>query len=256
MAKLYGLSESILPFQDGADWNIALDLNERVKRFQNGFTNPDVDTGTIPETIWSAGGLYTFPAAAAATTIVSGSANDAAAGTGARTVLVEGLLAGYVFNSETVTLNGMTPVALASNYLRINKMTVMTAGTGQTNAGAIDCQIGGTTANYISVGKSISQNGFYTVPANYQKALLTYLFLNTAASGTGNSDMELILYYNGVKITKQEYGIDLAGSSFVERDMHTRPMVLEPTTDIIVNVTTTSVNNIKTNGVWTFTLFE
>ena len=256
MAKAYGIAEGIVPFQDGADWIIALDLNERVKRYQNGFVNPDIDTATTPETIWQNTGVISFPSAAGATTIVSGSENDASAGTGARTVLVEGLLAGYLPSSETVTLNGTTPVALSADYLRINRISVATAGSGQTNAGALTATIGGTTVNTVAAGKSISQSAIYTVPANYQKALLTYLFLNTAVSGTGHIDLELIKIYNGVLTVIQEYGIDLAGSSFLDRNLHTRPVVLEPMTDIFVNVTTTSVNNVKANGVWTFVLFE
>ena len=256
MPKLYGLSASILPFQDGADWIIAADLNERVKRYQNGWNNPDIDSATTPETVWPEGGIVSFPSAAAATTIVSGSASDTAAGTGARTVLVEGLLAGYVANSETVTLNGTTPVALASNYLRINRITVQTAGSGQTNAGKLTVAVGGTTANIVAVGKSISQSAFYTVAENYQKALITYIFYNASESGTGHIEIELVKILNGVRTVIQQYGLDLSGTSFLDRNMHTRPLVLEPKTDIVVNVTASTVNNLTFNGVWTLALFE
>lgn len=47
--------------------------------------NPDVDTG-IHEDIWTGGGLYPWMTAATSLEIVSDSANDTAAGTGARTV--------------------------------------------------------------------------------------------------------------------------------------------------------------------------
>lgn len=55
--------------------------------------NPDVDAATAPEGVWNGGGLYTgFNAVAAQTvTVVSSSANDAAAGTGMRSVRLIGL---------------------------------------------------------------------------------------------------------------------------------------------------------------------
>ena len=42
--------------------------------------------GTSNETIWDGGGLYAYPAAAAVMYVSSSSTNDAAAGTGARTI--------------------------------------------------------------------------------------------------------------------------------------------------------------------------
>lgn len=56
--------------------------------------NPDVDTGAAEE-IWTAGGIYPFMTAATSLEIVSSSAADDSAGTGARTVLVNGLDAAY-----------------------------------------------------------------------------------------------------------------------------------------------------------------
>lgn len=57
--------------------------------------NPDVDSGTVPEDIWAGGGAYPWMTGATALEIVSSSANDAAAGTGARTVTINGLDINY-----------------------------------------------------------------------------------------------------------------------------------------------------------------
>lgn len=57
--------------------------------------NPDVDTAG-PEDVWSGGGLYPWMTTATALEIVSDSASDTSAGTGARTVLVNGLDANFV----------------------------------------------------------------------------------------------------------------------------------------------------------------
>ena len=66
--------------------------------------NPDVDT--TEESVWPDGGTIPHPTSASVLKISSSSANDTAAGTGARTVYIEGLdgklCRGPV--SETVTI--------------------------------------------------------------------------------------------------------------------------------------------------------
>lgn len=56
--------------------------------------NPDVDTAAAEE-VWAAGGLYPWLTGATALEIVSDSANDASAGTGAHTVVINGLDINY-----------------------------------------------------------------------------------------------------------------------------------------------------------------
>lgn len=82
-------------------------------------------------------GTIAFPTAARTHQVKSDSTDDASAGTGARTVVIEGLDDSYDEQSETVTLNGTTNVATANTYLRINRMYVATAGSGEVNAGNI-----------------------------------------------------------------------------------------------------------------------
>lgn len=57
--------------------------------------NPDLDTATLPEEIWTGGGVYPWLTASTALEIVSSSANDTSAGTGARTVTINGLSDAY-----------------------------------------------------------------------------------------------------------------------------------------------------------------
>ena len=51
---------------------------------------PTVTSGTEAD-LWGGGGEYNWPGTAGAITVISGSANDDAAGTGARTITVSGL---------------------------------------------------------------------------------------------------------------------------------------------------------------------
>lgn len=57
--------------------------------------NPDLDTATLPEEIWTGGGQYPWMTGNTALEILSSSANDASAGTGARTVSISGLDINY-----------------------------------------------------------------------------------------------------------------------------------------------------------------
>jgi len=171
--------------------------------------------GTSLETVWVGSSLYTFPAAAAATTISSSSADDASAGTGARTVLVEGLNASYEAVSESASLNGQTGVTLTNQYLRVNKVTVLTAGSGGTSAGSIYVGTGtvntGVPANIINrTGSSSneSESAFYTVPAGYT-AFITR-FTMSSANSTANTSTRFILRirpYGGVFGYKAIYNI-------------------------------------------------
>lgn len=100
--------------------------------------------------------------------VVSASANDAAAGTGARTLLVEAVDAAGELFTETVTLNGTTPVALANTALvQILNATVVTAGTGRTNAGVISFRTvsGSTVQSQMIAGTGILTECRYIVPA-------------------------------------------------------------------------------------------
>lgn len=86
---------------------------------------------------------YTEPTSGAQRSIKSASANDAAAGTGARTVKLtyyaldaSGNIAGPY--SEVLTLNGTTAVpTVNTNIALIDKLEILTAGSGGIGAGAI-----------------------------------------------------------------------------------------------------------------------
>lgn len=143
---------------------------------------------TTFEVMWGESAAYTPKTTAISSPICeSSSANDTAAGTGARTISVTGLNTSFARFTETVTLNGTTAVAMAtSNILFIDKITVATAGSGLVNAGIIQCGdtdagAGDLTnpAQYLPVssatavpaagagGGNVSQSFMYGVPANY-----------------------------------------------------------------------------------------
>lgn len=115
--------------------------------------------------IWEVGGTYPFLAAASVLEVVSTSANDASAGTGARTVLIGGLDSNYDPITETVTLNGVTPVNTTKSFLRVNLFTTVTSGSGQVNDGDITLRVtgGGSAQSFMKAGYGFGRTGVYTV---------------------------------------------------------------------------------------------
>jgi len=151
--------------------------------------NPDVDQTRV--TVWPHTGVIPFPAAALQMKVSSSSTDDAAAGTGARTVYVEGLDANHREISETVTLNGQTEVLTTKSYLHINEAYVATAGSGNSAAGDIYFGTGTVTAgvpatvyDLIKFDYNRRITGSYTIPAGYTGYLVQGLFSAGQAGGS------------------------------------------------------------------------
>jgi len=120
------------------------------------------------EDLWDVGGNFSFPTAGETWEILSSSASDTSAGTGARTVLISGLDDSYVEQTETVTMNGTSAVTTArTDWFRIRSVIVTSCGSGQTNAGDITIRVsgGGASRSLILTGNGQTFNGFFTVPA-------------------------------------------------------------------------------------------
>ena len=151
--------------------------------------NGDVDQTQV--SVWPLPSLITFPAAALQMTVSSTNANDTAAGTGARTVVVQGVDANYNEVTETVTLNGQTAVTMSASLLRVNYAYVATAGSGNSAAGDIYIGTGTVTAgvpatvyDIIKFDYNTTTTGSYTIPAGYTAYISQGLFSTGQPSGT------------------------------------------------------------------------
>lgn len=105
---------------------------------------------------------------------LSSSANDTAAGSGAHTILVTGIDSNWNLLSETITLNGLTPVQSVNTYYRVTKVEVMAVGSyGGTNAGTITVRGtgGGTTFVIVSPSYGQSFSSHFCVPAGFYGAI-------------------------------------------------------------------------------------
>jgi hypothetical protein len=171
------------------------------------------------ETVWIGGSVYTFPTAASVLKISSSSADDDVAGTGARTVLVDGLNANYERVTEIVSLDGQTQVDTTNSYIRVNKMIVLTAGSGGTSVGNIYAGTGAavsgvppTVVNQTGILANETESSFYTVPVGYTA------FINAWTMSSGNTTADewtrftlRIRPFGGVFGIKAQYHIPASG---------------------------------------------
>jgi hypothetical protein len=153
------------------------------------------DTDQTEESIWPDGGTVPHPTTASVLDIVSTSTDDDAAGTGARTVFIEGLDGNYNVVSETVILDGTTAVETVNSYLYINQFYVATAGTGGVNAGEITAKVSATLYDLIAVGYNQRTTAHYCVPAGYT-AYLTEAII-TAGQASGSTAVTAFLKQHG-----------------------------------------------------------
>lgn len=159
--------------------------------------NHDVDTTQV--SVWPMPSLITFPAAVLQMTVSSSSANDTSGGTGARTIVVQGLDANYNEVSETVTMNGQTAVTMTNELLRVNYAYVATGGSGNGAAGDIYIGTGTVTAgvpatvyDVIKFDYNTTTTGSFTVPAGHTAYVSQGLFSSGQAGGSNQVQGRLL----------------------------------------------------------------
>lgn len=172
--------------------NIARGLDSEYTETHKFGTNEAVPTTFVPI---ARGGVYQTPVAAAALELVSSSANDTSAGTGARTVTVVGLNSSWVEVSQDVTMNGTTAVALGTNLIRAYRMYVKTSGTYATasagsHAGTLTLRGSGGGSTWLQIyftdfPRGQSECGAYTIPSG-KSALVSLHYVSVDSTKTGD----------------------------------------------------------------------
>jgi len=177
-------------------------LPEQISRNDIYGENIDVDTTErILAPNMPLGGVdITFPTSATTMQIASTSANDTSAGTGAQLVTIFGLDADYISVSETVTMNGQTPVTTTQVFLRIQESVVVQTGSTLGNEGNIyisdnaDTFSGGEPQNRcydsMAIGDGFSKTATFTVPLG-QVLLQQTIDISTTATSTNRITCKL-----------------------------------------------------------------
>lgn len=133
--------------------------------------NDTVGTSWEPIQVGSAN--FTYPTTAAVASAVSTSSNDTSAGTGARTLSIQGLDENYNQYTETISLNGQSAVTTTGTFIRVFRARVETAGSGAASAGNITISVGGNTLATIDNDyDNQTLQAAYTIPARHRGYLI------------------------------------------------------------------------------------
>lgn len=155
--------------------------------------NPDIDAG--PEDIWAQGADYSGHTLTSPETVdvASTSTDDDSAGTGAQTIRLTGLESDTAteYTTEDITMDGTTPVTSSRSWWRINRIQVLTAGSGGQNAGdiTVDPTTTGSSARFAAMPAGFNQTTIaaYTVPAGRTLLLKRVRASITRANGSAGS---------------------------------------------------------------------
>ena len=208
--------------------------------------NPDVNGDE--ETVWEQGGNYPWLDSAVTMFVSSTSVNDTSGGSGANTILIQGLDENYVEIEETVTLNGQTQVTTQLSYLRIYRAFVTLAGSSGTSGGIIYVGSSGATGGVpngtvyanLSIGNQ-TQIAAYTVPAGHT------LYLDeiniTAALSLANKRVNASFH-------TRDFGSNVFRTRFINvlqssqlKQLFKYPQEFAEKTDVEIRVSTNTSNN-------------
>lgn len=180
--------------------------------------NEDVDAA-VAEVIASYGGAFNQRLVSGETLdIVSDNAADASGGTGVTAIVIFGVDSNWDNVTEVVVPNGVSTVTTTNTFLGINRMTIFTSGSSNSNVGTITATAttSGNTMAEMPAGQGTTQQCIFYVPRNHQ-FLATWLYLNVIkTSGGGSPDVTFKGFvYSGVVDSEFEIyrdSVDLSGS--------------------------------------------
>lgn len=170
------------------EYEVALGRRQGANTWNKFGHNGDLDVGT--EVLAAQGGTFTYLTSASTLTIVSSSTDDdgSPAGTGANSVIIYGIDANRVSQTEVVTMNGTTNVVTATTWLGINRVAIYLAGSTQNNVGniTVTATTGGSVQAYIPAGKGTTQQCIFFTQADHT-FLADWLWVNAEKLGGGST---------------------------------------------------------------------
>lgn len=213
--------------------------------------NPSV--GGAPETIWTQGGVYSYLTSPSTVYVTSDSGNDAAGGTGARTITVEGLDGDYNNVQETLTVGGSVGTV---EFLRVFRAYVVESGSVGTNVGDVRVTTGaggsGTVLADISTigtgttfGLGQTQLALYTIPAHCTGYLTTWNVGVGSYNDTTTVSLYTRLFDTGYQSFRTRDIMDVPGG------YHTRnydiPLLMPAKTDIEIRAIASTGSTISSS---------
>lgn len=182
-----------------------VNAGQSTKGVINKFGRADAGVQTTPTDIWDLADstptqpIWIAPTEARIHAIVSSSTDDdgSPAGLGAHTITVFGLQTwDSRETSESVTMDGTTPVNTSNSYEIIHRMVVVASGTGSINIGNIKATAATdlTITAQINIGQGQTQMAIYGIPS-IQTLILDdwYGTLNKGQGTTGTIDFSFLV---------------------------------------------------------------
>lgn len=173
-------------------------------------------TGADSGVLWP-NGAFVFPAASGVQlSLVSTSAQDGVGGTGIRSLDIHYLDANLAEQTETVVMNGLTPVlTVATNIRFIQCMHGVTFGSTGAAVGNISATNGTNTHSYIAAGRVRCSSTVRMVPAG--KRMIVTSFYGGSVSGTAAASTIIRLAtptFDGHDYTTSNIFMPLASGAF------------------------------------------
>lgn len=231
---------------------LGLDTVRKFTRASAVGNNPDVDTTTTPEDVWSGGGLYPWITTGSnvALQVRSTSASDTSVGPGALGITLGGLTAPlFRVSNQTISLNGTTPVAIPTALNRINAF----ATTSGLNVGDIiieDVAPPNTIRGIIPAGVGVMQQSQYTVPEGCRLLIRQIYIGMLPASGATARQATVKTYFKFTSsATRLTVALQMANGQsyahFIEP-----PIAIGTGTDFGLRVDNVSDNNSNITCAW------
>lgn len=205
--------------------------------------NTDVDTSYVQ---LSESGSTTLLSSAETLDVVSDDANDTIAGTGAQKLEIQGLDANYNLQTETIDLDGTTPVTTTNTWIRYFRAKVTQVGTdvSSTNLGNITISATTTTTVTTSIvaGEGQTQMAQYTMPAK-RTGFFEQIWLSTDSTNMVTGQLQVRPLGEGwqtkheLRVSKSHTSHDMSGSS-----------AIPPMSDIRWIATANQPNNVVSGG--------
>lgn len=212
--------------------------------------NPEIDTGTVPETLWDGGGLYTYSTTADIDTLSSSDPVDT------QTLLVEGLDANWDVVTQYAILTGTTKVTLTTPLIRLFQITNI----GATNiAGTVYCYVDCATttpgvpdvvANIrgeILDGNNITRMAMWTCPAGHEAHFFGGSSQIIKTGDRAAVVAVLLRLYGGVFTTRIQLVLNAGAASDVSREFFF-PTGFPEKTDVEFRCTRVTANGTGIEG--------
>lgn len=210
--------------------------------------NLDIDTGSLPETIWTGGGVYPWPQDPEEPVwdleIVSDSTSDREGASGGRLTELTGLDENWLEKKVEIFLNGTTPVALPGQWRRFHRARVLEAGSNGSNVGTITIREESTLVTYgeILPDQGSTEMAIFTIPADKEGYFLEVRSGVVRSSGAPLATVSLFIRDNRILRPAWALASEFSAGSTSAPAI---PRYLPPLTDIDARVSFVSDNNVS-----------